>query len=622
MVLTHLQNLTGVDILAVFKRTHAYDVFANRGLLVRYVLLPTSLLLLLWTILRSSTNGIPTRSRLFGPGTNQHVIYQDTPPLYPARRPASWKAAAEEVKDTFLHAWNAYERIAVPHDELRPVSRDHTDNFNGWGVTIHDSLDTMLLMNLTDTFERAVEQVEKQDFWLHPNKRAPFFETTIRHIGGLLSAYALSGKPVLLEKADLLARKLSPVFETESGLPQFSVNPTTGNVSDRKTVCLAEISSYQPEYTYLSKATGNPIHFKNADRVWRILQKADVSGLGGMLPTDWSLEKGAPNDDKLTIGAQGDSAHEYTLKQYILTGKTDKRLVEMYLRMTTQMITRMLWITPKRRILYPGASIGIYPDDHRDRTFEHLACFLPGLFILGVEALPLDDLGSIGIDFNSLSSDLNAEGKAAYQKLSNYKLSDLHRWAAEGMGEACAVMYADQPTGLAPDEATMSSRSTRWFDELEQWREDGRKGSPPGIEKIKPTRQKPDGLKVAYESREYVIKRKGYELRPETIESMFLLWRVTGQIRWRVHGWNMFRAIINSAKMQEGFASVFDVGVWPPSHTDSMPRTFFTLSLKYLYLMFNDDLLVPLDRWVFNTEAHPMPVFTWTEDEQAQLGIS
>jgi hypothetical protein len=53
---------------------------------------------------------------------------------------------------------------------------------------------------------------------------------------------------------------------------------------------------------------------------------------------------------------------------------------------------------------------------------------------------------------------------------------------------------------------------------------------------------------------------------------MFYLWRVTGQVRWRMHGWNMFRSIVSAAKMEHGFASVFDVGVWPPTHIDSMPR--------------------------------------------------
>ena len=31
--------------------------------------------------------------------------------------------------------------------------------------------------------------------------------------------------------------------------------------------------------------------------------------------------------------------------------------------------------------------------------------------------------------------------------------------------------------------------------------------------------------------------------------------------------------------------------------------------MKYLYLLFHDEDLVPLDRWVFNTEAHIFPVF-------------
>ena len=32
------------------------------------------------------------------------------------------------------------------------------------------------------------------------------------------------------------------------------------------------------------------------------------------------------------------------------------------------------------------------------------------------------------------------------------------------------------------------------------------------------------------------------------------------------------------------------------------------LSLQYLYLLFSDDELISLDQWVFNTEAHPLPI--------------
>ena len=53
---------------------------------------------------------------------------------------------------------------------------------------------------------------------------------------------------------------------------------------------------------------------------------------------------------------------------------------------------------------------------------------------------------------------------------------------------------------------------------------------------------------------------------------MFVLWRTTHEERWRSHAWNMFQAIVNSAKKEAGYASVYNVGEWPPSHKDSMPR--------------------------------------------------
>lgn len=54
-----------------------------------------------------------------------------------------------------------------------------------------------------------------------------FFETVIRYLGGLLSAYALSGNRMLLSKAEELGNKLLPVFNTPTGLAAFSINTDT-----------------------------------------------------------------------------------------------------------------------------------------------------------------------------------------------------------------------------------------------------------------------------------------------------------------------------------------------------------------------------------------------------------
>jgi mannosyl-oligosaccharide alpha-1,2-mannosidase len=51
-----------------------------------------------------------------------------------------------------------------------------------------------------------------------------FFETVIRYLGGLLSAYALTHRGVFLKKADELGRALLPAFNTTSGMPSFAVD--------------------------------------------------------------------------------------------------------------------------------------------------------------------------------------------------------------------------------------------------------------------------------------------------------------------------------------------------------------------------------------------------------------
>ena len=45
-------------------------------------------------------------------------------------------------------------------------------------------------------------------------------------------------------------------------------------------------------------------------------------------------------------------------------------------------------------------------------------------------------------------------------------------------------------------------------------------------------------------------------------------------------------------------------------------------SLKYLYLLFKDDDPISLDKYVFNTEAHPFPIFSWTAAERRKFNIS
>jgi hypothetical protein len=121
MDLARFQNhVKGLELPLYAKRARLADVLSHRGLLVRYILLPLSLIAVLWTLLHSY-------ARTSGNLSGDNIVYTAAPPAYPAHRPASWPAAADEVRDAFVHAYAAYERFAAPHDELRPVARAHVD---------------------------------------------------------------------------------------------------------------------------------------------------------------------------------------------------------------------------------------------------------------------------------------------------------------------------------------------------------------------------------------------------------------------------------------------------------------------------------------------------------------
>lgn len=54
------------------------------------------------------------------------------------------------------------------------------------------------------------------------------FETNIRFVGGLLTMYALTGETMYKERAQHVADKLLPAFQTPTGIPNALVNVRTG----------------------------------------------------------------------------------------------------------------------------------------------------------------------------------------------------------------------------------------------------------------------------------------------------------------------------------------------------------------------------------------------------------
>lgn len=103
-------------------------------------------------------------------------------------------------------------------------------------------------------------------------------------------------------------------------------------------------------------------------------------------------------------------------------------------------------------------------------------------------------------------------------------------------------------------------------------------------------------------------QEKYYILRPETFESYFVMWRLTHDQKYRDWAWDAVQALEKHCRTPNGFSGLKNVYLTDPQKDDVQQSFFLAETLKYLYLIFSDDSLLRLEDWVFNTEAHPLPV--------------
>jgi mannosidase alpha-like ER degradation enhancer 2 len=102
-----------------------------------------------------------------------------------------------------------------------------------------------------------------------------------------------------------------------------------------------------------------------------------------------------------------------------------------------------------------------------------------------------------------------------------------------------------------------------------------------------------------------------YILRPENIESCFYLHRITSDWKYLWMGKKMVDDILTHCKNDVGYASLRNVQTKEKSN--SMQSFFFSETMKYAYLLFDNPLKFKLKKWVFNTEAHPFEITAKTK---------
>ena len=212
------------------------------------------------------------------------------------------------------------------YDEYHPVSKKgHQMAPLGMGWIIVDALDTLMIMNLTSRLSHARQWISTSLNY-DQDTEVNTFETTIRMLGGLLSAHYLSttfpgmapleeddyGKPgedLYLEKAADLADRLLGAFDTESGIPYASVNLKSlkgvPSGDDGGASSTAEAASLQLEFKYLAMLMGEKAYW---EKVEKVIQVIDDNGMtDGLLPIFIYPDHGTFRGHNIRLGSRGDS---------------------------------------------------------------------------------------------------------------------------------------------------------------------------------------------------------------------------------------------------------------------------------------------------------------------------
>ncbi|GAA5846214.1 hypothetical protein JCM5353_007048 [Sporobolomyces roseus] len=460
----------------------------------------------------------------------------------------------ELAQDTWRHAYNSYQRLAFPMDEVLPLScgkqghdRVNHDNvgvndvMGDYALTLVDSLDTFAMLDDKAGFEQAVRETI-QHVHFDVDSRVQVFEVTIRMMGGLLSGHLLALDPnsvesssntssfassirgfylpwyrsELLHLAHDLGRRLLPAFESPTGVPFARVHLQKGlrgkdGKGESGETCSAGAGSLLLEFITLSRLTNSSIFEHVARRaffaVWN--SRSPINLIGNTL----DVRTGQWIHPVSGIGAGIDSFFEYAAKAYVLTGE------EEYLRVWKESYEAIRkYVRGQDGFWYRG--VNMYTGQLSSVHIDSLSAFFPGVQVL----------------MGDLEGAIKSHGAFAFL------------WMRFG------------------------------------------------------------GIPELFDTHRKIPAHLGYPLRPEFIESNMYLYQATKDDYYLSIAETILHDINNRTRVECGFAAILDLNTGQLE--DKMPSFVTSETLKYLYLTFVEDspFLRDDSAFVFTTEGHPLEI--------------
>jgi mannosyl-oligosaccharide alpha-1,2-mannosidase len=369
----------------------------------------------------------------------------------------------------------------------------------------------------------------------------------------------------------------------------------------------AELGSLTLEFTRLTQLTNDPKYYDAVARITALLSKhQDRTQIPGLFPVRISpAREDFASDTHFTMGGMSDSLYEYLPKQHLLLAGLDTQYKNLYSNAMREAKQHLFFrpLNPQGKDILMAGSARISGATGRtklDPVGQHLACFAGGMVGLGAKIW-------------NRTEDLDV---------------------ARRLVDGCIWAYDSMPTGIMPEQFTLIPCSG---DEDCKWATDkwNRAVSSAGVDEFDRNMDaadiiKEDGLPPGFariSDRRYLLRYVTSDIesrspspnpsprclltppRPEAIESVFILYRITGDSSLADAAWRMFTSIANATQTAIAHSAIADVTL-PVEHAsqklDQCESFWMAETLKYFYLIFSEPDVLNLDQWVFNTEAHPL----------------
>jgi mannosyl-oligosaccharide alpha-1,2-mannosidase len=291
----------------------------------------------------------------------------------------------------------------------------------------------------------------------------------------------------------------------------------------------------------LSQLTGDDKYYDAIDRMRALLERTqEQSLLPGMWPTMFNFREGTTRgDDSFSLGALADSLYEYLPKMFILlSGRQGSESYEKMYRRAMEVVIQHILFRPmlpeKDDFLFAGTSF--VRSDRVDLVpeMQHLTCFIGGMFALGGKIFNINEHVNIG----------------------------------DRIARGCGWVYQSFPTGVMPEIYGLiecpSLEPCDWDDE--KWKREGDQGLARGFRHARDPR---------------------YLLRPEAIESIFIMYRISGKEDLRDVAWNMFESIMKSTTTPLANSAIKNVTVAGETEKEDSMEVGMTFYYCLVFMLMN-----------------------------------